>query len=123
MLGYVTIGTNDMEKGKAFWGTLLELLGYKKIADMGRMALFGCGAGKPMLGVCVPYDEGDPQPGNGNMLAFVAGSRANVDEYYKKALELGGTDEGPPGERSPTFYGAYFRDIDGNKVVFYHSGK
>ena len=122
MLGYVTIGTKDMEKGKAFWGTLLEPLGYKKVVDMGRMALLGCGAGKPMLGICVPYDEGDPHPGNGNMLAFAVGSRANVDALYKKALELGGTDEGPPGERMPTFYGGYFRDIDGNKAVLFHSG-
>ncbi|MCB1692677.1 MAG: VOC family protein, partial [Pseudomonadales bacterium] len=121
-IGYVTIGTKDMAKGKAFWIELLAPLGYKQVVDMRRMCLYGTGAGQPMLGVCLPYDEKDAQPGNGTMLAFVAGSREQVDELYKKALELGGSDEGAPGERGPTFYGAYFRDPDGNKAVFFKSG-
>ena len=122
MIGYVTIGTHDMSKAKAYWGSLLEPMGAKIVADMGRIALLGNGPDKPMLAVCAPYDEGDPSPGNGNMLAFIAGSRANVDSLYAKAIELGGADAGPPGERGPGFYGAYFRDPDGNKAVFYHSG-
>ncbi|XOV87041.1 MAG: VOC family protein [Pseudomonadota bacterium] len=118
MLGYVTIGVSDMEKGKAYWTALLEPMGAKVIMDMGRIALLGNGKG-PMLGICVPYDEKDQHPGNGNMLAFTAGSRENVDSLYAKAIELGGTDEGAPGERGPTFYGGYFRDPDGNKAVFF----
>ncbi len=122
MIGYVTIGTHDMEKAKAFWTTLLEPLGAKLIMDMGRIAFIGSGMDKPMLSVCTPADEGDPQPGNGNMLAFPGGSRQDVDKLYARAIELGGTDEGPAGERMPTFYGGYFRDPDGNKAVFYHMG-
>lgn len=121
MLGYVTIGVHDMEKGKAFWSELLAPLGAKVLMDMGRIALLGTGDG-PMLGVCIPYDEKEMSPGNGNMLAFTAGSREKVDELYARAIELGGTDEGPPGERGPTFYGGYFRDPDGNKAVFFHAG-
>ncbi|MBD3648681.1 MAG: VOC family protein [Pseudomonadales bacterium] len=122
MIGYVTIGTKDMEKAKAFYSELLEPLGAKIVMDMGRIALFGTEPGQPMLGVCTPWDEKDPQPGNGTMIAFLAGSRENVDKLYAKALELGGTDEGEPGERGPTFYGGYFRDPDGNKAVFFHAG-
>lgn len=122
MIGYVTIGVKDMEKGKAFWSGLLEPLGAAMIMDMGRIALMGTGADKPMLAVCIPHDEGDPQPGNGNMVAFAAGSREKVDELYARAIEMGATDEGPAGERSETFYGGYFRDPDGNKAVFYHMG-
>lgn len=121
MIGYVTIGVKDMEKGKAYWGSLLEPLGTKFVMDMGRIALMGNGNG-PMLGICSPYNEGEQHPGNGNMLAFAVGSREQVDELYNKALELGGTDEGEPGERGPTFYGGYFRDPDGNKAVFFKSG-
>jgi len=122
MIGYVTIGVNDMEKAKAYWSELLAPLGARIVADMGRIALLGTEPGQPMLAVCIPWDEKDPSPGNGNMVAFLAGSRENVDKLYAKALELGGSDEGPPGERGPTFYGGYFRDPDGNKAVFFHSG-
>lgn len=122
MIGYVTIGVHDMEKGKAYWGELLAPLGAKLLMDMGRIALFGSGPGQPMLGICIPYDEKEMSPGNGNMLAFNCASRGDVDKLYAKAIELGGSDEGEPGERSPTFYGGYFRDPDGNKAVFFCSG-
>ena len=122
MIGYVTIGVNDMEKGKAFWTELLEPLGAQMLMDMGRIALLGTAPDQPMLAVCTPYDEGDPNPGNGNMVAFAAGSREKVDELYAKAIAMGATDEGPAGERMPTFYGGYFRDPDGNKAVFFHMG-
>ena len=122
MIGYVTIGTNDMEKAKAFYTALLEPLGAKLLMDIGRIAFIGSGMDQPMLAVCVPYNEDDPSPGNGNMLAFPAGSRENVDKLYAKAIELGATDEGEPGERMPTFYGGYFRDPDGNKAVFFQMG-
>jgi len=122
MIGYVTIGTNDMEKSKAFWTELLAPLGASVLMDMGRIAFIGSAMDKPMLSVCVPHNENDPQPGNGNMLAFPAGSREDVDKLYSKAIELGAADEGPSGERMPTFYGGYFRDPDGNKACFYHMG-
>ncbi|MCH7743738.1 MAG: VOC family protein [Proteobacteria bacterium] len=122
MIGYVTIGTKDMEKAKAFWIELLEPLGAKILMDMDRIALMGPAMDQPMLAVCTPYNEEEAQPGNGNMVAIAAGSRENVDKMYAKALELGGTDEGPTGERMPTFYAGYFRDLDGNKANFFHMG-
>jgi predicted lactoylglutathione lyase len=122
VLGYVTIGVSDMEKGKSFWGALLGEIGAKPIVDMGRMVLYSAGRDQPMLGICTPYDEQSMHPGNGNMLAFSAASREDVDRLYAKAIELGGTDEGEPGERGPTFYGGYFRDPDGNKAVFFQAG-
>lgn len=119
MIGYVTIGTQDMAKAKAFYGELLAPLGAKLVIDMGRLALFGAGRGKPMLGVCLPYDGQPAQAGNGTMVALAAESTELVDQLYAKALELGATDEGAPGARMPTFYGAYVRDPDGNKLVFF----
>jgi predicted lactoylglutathione lyase len=56
------------------------------------------------------------------MLALPAETREEVDALYAKAIELGATDEGEPGERMPTFYGGYFRDPDGNKACFYKMG-
>ncbi len=122
MIGYVTIGTTDMSKAKAFYSALLEPLGGKVIMEMDRIAFIGSGMDKPMLAVCIPYDENDPKPGNSTMLAFPADTRADVDKLYASAIALGATDEGAPGERMPTFYGGYFRDLDGNKAVFYKMG-
>jgi catechol 2,3-dioxygenase-like lactoylglutathione lyase family enzyme len=122
MIGYVTIGTNDMEKAKAFWSELLEPLGAKVLMDIGRIAFIGESMDKPILAVCTPFDTEAPDHGNGNMLAFPAGSREKVDELYARAMGLGAQDEGPPGERGPGFYGGYFRDADGNKAVFYQMG-
>jgi predicted lactoylglutathione lyase len=72
-----------------------------------------------MFAVAKPYDEKEATVGNGNMIALPMDSRDQVDSMYAKAMELGATDEGEPGERTETFYGAYVRDLDGNKLVFY----
>ena len=72
-----------------------------------------------MLAICIPYNEEAPEPGNGTMVAINAGNRETVDKLYAKAMELGATDDGEPGERMPVFYGAYVRDLDGNKLCFY----
>jgi catechol 2,3-dioxygenase-like lactoylglutathione lyase family enzyme len=122
MIGYVTIGTTDMEKSKAFWLELLEPLGAKLLMDMGRIAFLGEGMDKPILALCTPHDEQAPDSGNGNMVAFPAGSREKVDELHARAIGLGASDEGAPGERMPSFYGGYFRDLDGNKAVFFQMG-
>ncbi|GAB5450117.1 MAG: VOC family protein [Halioglobus sp.] len=122
MIAYTTIGVADMEKAKAYYSSLLADLGVSVLMDLDRIAMLGSADGGPMLAVCTPYDEGQPAPGNGNMVAIPAGSTENVDKLYAKALELGGTDEGEPGQRMPGFYGGYFRDPDGNKICFCHLG-
>ncbi|MBV1879302.1 MAG: VOC family protein [Pseudomonadales bacterium] len=122
MIGYVTIGTKDLTKAKAFYTELLAPIGAKILMEMDRIAFFGTGMGQPMLAVCTPFNEAGPAPGNGNMLSFPVASREDVDKLYAKAIALGATDEGAPGERMPTFYGGYFRDLDGNKIVFCKMG-
>lgn len=123
MIGYVTIGTKNMEQAKAFYSELLAEIGATLIMDMDRIAFFGKSASEPMLAVCIPYDEGDPAPGNGTMVAINPGSKEKVDELHAKALALGATNEGDPGQRiEDMFYGAYFRDPDGNKVAFFQFG-
>jgi catechol 2,3-dioxygenase-like lactoylglutathione lyase family enzyme len=119
MIGYVTIGTKDMAKATAFYDALLAEIGGKQLMGMDRIKFYGTGGGGAMLAVCIPYDEKAQSCGNGNMVAINAGDRATVDKLYAKARELGATDEGEPGERMPVFYGAYVRDLDGNKLCFY----
>ena len=122
MLGYATIGVNDMPRATAFYDDLLGELGASRLFGMDRIQFYGTGPGAAMLAICIPYNEETQHPGNGNMIAIPGGSREGVDGLYAKALSLGATDEGEPGERLPTFYGAYVRDLDGNKLCFFEMG-
>ena len=119
MLGYVTVGVSDMERACDFYGALLEEVGGKQLFGQDRIKFYGTGPVSPMLAICIPYDQNDPAPGNGNMIAIPGGSREGVDKLYQKAIQLGASDEGEPGERLPVFYGAYVRDLDGNKLCFF----
>ncbi len=119
MLGYCTIGVNDMERAVSFYNALLGEAGAKQLGGMDRIKFYGTDSNSAMLAICIPYDEQTQHPGNGNMVAIPAGSREKVDRLHAKALELGGADEGAPGVRGGTFYGAYARDLDGNKLCFY----
>lgn len=122
MIGYVMVGTNDLDKAVAFYDDLLGVIGAKRaMSDPGRFV--GWSNGGPMLAVTKPHDGNKANFGNGTMVALAAGSRENVDKMHAKALSLGGKDEGAPGLRGDTFYGAYFRDLDGNKFVAFHMGK
>lgn len=117
MIGYTTLGVSDMDAAKTFY---TALLGAKVLYDGGRIAMIGESMSRPMIAVCIPYDEQPPHPGNGVMVAFPAGSQDAVDAQHKKALELGATCDGEPGARIPgQFYGAYVKDPDGNKLCFF----
>ena len=119
MLAYTTIGTSDMERAVAFYDALLAELGAKQLFGMDRIKFYGRSTDEPMIALCIPYDEQPHHRGNGWMLAIPAGSKEDVDRLHAKALELGATDEGAPGDRIPdVFYGAYVRDLDGNKLCF-----
>ena len=119
MLGYVTIGVKDMGRAEEFYNALLAEIGAKQLFGDVWIKFYGAGPDDSMLAVCIPYDEEEAQPGNGCMVAIPGGSREGVDKLYAKAMELGATDEGEPGERLPIFYGAYVRDLDGNKLCFF----
>ncbi len=119
MLGYTTIGVSDMARAEAFYNALLAEVGAKQLFGMDRIKFYGTGPDSAMLAICIPYDEKEQHRGNGWMIAIPGGSREGVDKLYAKALDLGATDEGAPGERVPDFfYGAYVRDLDGNKICF-----
>ena len=119
MIGYVTVGTNDLERSKQFYDNLFEELGARSFFANERIVFWTVKDGASSFAIAKPYDEKEASIGNGNMVAIHVNSREQVDAIYAKAMELGATDEGPPGERLPTFYGAYIRDLDGNKLVFY----
>lgn len=123
MIGYTTIGVNHMERAKTFYTDLFADKGAKVVVDMGRIAFIGTQRGEPMLAVCEPFDKEAPNAGNGGMIAFVASDKAEAETLYHKAISLGAICDGEPGQRIPDrFYGAYVRDLDGNKICFFVFG-
>ena len=119
MIGYTCVGTNNKPRAMAFYDTLLGLLGAKRFYETERGVGWGVSAEQPMFAVNTPFDGAPASVGNGSMVALSAASAEQVQALYAKALELGGRDEGAPGPRGGGFYGAYFRDLDGNKIAVF----
>src|SRR6187399_2461341 len=105
MVGYVTIGTNDLSRAEKFYDALLAELGGKRVMTNERMRMYASGPGQPMIAVCTPFDKQPATVGNGMMVALAAGSKDNVHRIYEKAISLGASDAGAPGARSAGFYG------------------
>ena len=122
MIGYVTLGTNDLDRAAKFYDALLGELGATRAMDMDRLKAWSVGGGMPMLSATKPFDEKKATVGNGVMVALQMDSKEKVDALYAKAIELGGTDEGKPGPRGDGFYAGYFRDLDGNKLNAFFVG-
>ncbi len=121
MIGYVTLGTNDLARATKFYDALLAELGAKRLWEFERGIAWGVAQNQPCLGLMKPFDGKPATVGNGVMVAFGVDEREKVDLIHKKALELGGTDEGAAGPRGDGFYAGYFRDPDGNKLnVFFY---
>lgn len=119
MIGYITLGTNDLQRGAKFYDELLAGLGAKRFMDTDTFIAWSAGAGQPGVAISKPADGNAATVGNGVMIALMAENPAQVDALYAKALELGATDEGPAGPRGDSFYAGYFRDLDGNKLNFF----
>lgn len=127
MIGYITLGTDDLDRSRAFYDALLGEIGASRLMEMDSgFTLYGTGWGQPGLAVTRPHDGQPARAGNGNMVSLVMDSRDKVDRLHARALELGGSDEGAPGVRGEegdrAFYGAYFRDPDGNKLCAFRVG-
>lgn len=116
MIGYVTLGTRDLEGHAKFYDALLAVLGASRQMSWPTGIAWGRNRRDVMLGLCLPFDGQPPSVGNGVMVALAARSPEQVQALHAQALALGGQDEGAPGDRGGGFYAAYFRDLDGNKL-------
>ncbi len=117
MIGYTTLGVKNLDAAKKFY---TELFDADVLVDVGRLAMIGKSIDQPKIAVCEPFNEANPHPGNGVMVAFPGGSREGADALYHKAIALGATCDGKPGPRiEDVFYGAYVKDADGNKLCFF----
>ncbi|MDB5467521.1 MAG: lactoylglutathione lyase [Phenylobacterium sp.] len=122
MIGYATIGSNDLERSKTFYDTVLEPLGGRRTFAMGERMQFYGGQGPGMLAICQPYDQQPATVGNGAMFGLPAPTREAVDAAHAAAVAAGAQCEGQPGSRTANFYAAYFRDPDGNKLCVFKAG-
>ena len=117
MIGYVTLGTADMERGAVFYDAIAKVLGFGRMMNEETFIAWGDmegpGAG---LSITKPFDGNAASVGNGTMVALNAKDPEQVDQVYAAAMAQGGTCEGKPGDRGGGFYAAYFRDLDGNKL-------
>ena len=123
MIGYVTLGTNDLPRAAAFYDALLSEIGAKRIWNEDRGMAWGTAMDKPALFIMKPHNGQPATVGNGVMPAIAVDSKEAVDRVYQKAIALGATDEGANGPRGDTFYCGYFRDLDGNKLNVFCMGK
>lgn len=122
MLGYVTLGTNDLAQAAAFYDALLGELGARRLMETERFIFWGVTPQQPSLCLIKPFDGEAATIGNGAMVALVVDDRAKVDRLHARALALGGTDEGAPGDRGGGFYAGYFRDPEGHKLNAFCTG-
>jgi len=121
MIGYTTLGTNDLPRATAYYDALLKTIGASRfMEEENYFVAWATSPDQPSLAVSVPFDKQSATVGNGTMVALILETTEQVDMFYKKAIELGGTDEGKPGFRpedaTSGFYAGYFRDLDGNKL-------
>jgi predicted lactoylglutathione lyase len=126
MIGYMTLGTNDLPRSAKFYDSILTALGRQRMmgSEADGFIAWGEAGGGAGLGLTKPFDGNPATVGNGVMAALACESRAQVDEVYKLALSLGAKNEGPAGPRQgpPGFYAGYFRDLDGNKLNAFTMG-
>lgn len=119
MFSHITIGSNDIAKAKAFYDGVTKPLGLSRHADYSDGVGYGRDGGRPQLWIVRPLDKKAATAGNGLTVGLEADNRPAVDAAYAAAIKAGGKDEGAPGVRKhyhPNYYGAYVRDLDGNKV-------
>ena len=122
MIGYITLGTSDLRRAATFYDALLAEVGARRYMESEKFVAWAVRPDLPALGVIVPFDGRAATPGNGTMVVLAADSTETVDRVHRKAISLGGKDEGPPGPRGQGFYAGYFRDLDGNKLNVFFMG-
>jgi predicted lactoylglutathione lyase len=122
MIGYVTLGTNDLKRAAAFYDAIAKEVGVGRMMDNETFIAWGKPGGGAGVGLTKPFDGKPATVGNGVMVAIEAKDRAQVDRIHRLAMSLGAKDEGAPGDRGGGFYAGYFRDPDGNKLNAFFMG-
>jgi catechol 2,3-dioxygenase-like lactoylglutathione lyase family enzyme len=122
MLGYVTLGTNDLTRAAKFYDAIAAEMGVGRMMESDTFVAWGAPSGGAGIGLTKPFDGKPATVGNGVMAALECKDTEQVDRIYNLAISMGSTCEGPPGQRSSGFCAGYFRDPDGNKLNAFFMG-
>ena len=122
MIGYVTVGTNDLDRAAKFYDAIAAEMGTPRMMEFDGFIAWGTPDGAAGIAATKPHDGNPASVGNGMMVALQAKDKEQVQRIYDIALANGGTDEGAPGQRGEGFFGGYFRDPDGNKLNAFFMG-
>ena len=117
MIHHVSVGTNDIERARAFYEPLMSHIGFRLLKSSDKAVHFG--SSDIMFSLETPINGLPATPGNGVHIAFQAPDRQTVRRFYETAIANGATDEGAPGLRenyNANYYCAFVRDPDGNKI-------
>ena len=116
MIGYVTLGTNNIDEAAKFYDDLFGTIGAARVAEAENFIAWSTSPTRPAVSVIRPANKEPATVGNGVMVAIAMDAPDKVDAFHARAIELGAVDEGAPGQRFGNFYAGYFRDLDGNKL-------
>ena len=120
MIGYVTVGTSDLQRSAKFYDALFAEINATRFMEAETFIAWSVAPEEPSFAISVPFNGEPATVGNGVMVALQLETPEQVEALYKKAIALGGVDEGPAGPRGDGgFYAGYFRDLDGNKLNFF----
>jgi len=117
MIGFVMVGTNNLNKAIKFYDTLLNTIELKRVVKNEKYAGYALKEKPDDVGFYVtnPVNKEEATFGNGTQISFLVNSKDLVNNFYNTAIKLGAKDEGAPGTRSGDYY-CYVRDLDGNKI-------
>lgn len=121
IMSHVSLGTNDFERATAFYDAVLETIGARRVMEHPGAVAYG--KQFPEFWVQKPFDEGHAGTANGVHFGFMAPSREAVQAFWDKAIELGASPDGEPGERphyGEPYYGCFVHDPDGHKIEAMH---
>lgn len=119
MIGYITLGTNNITKAAEFYDAIFEELGARKVHNYDRFVSWAVEGSDIFFAIMTPYNQEPASFGNGSMIAIKVLDESVAQGVHAKAMTLGAKNEGDPGIRQANYYCAYFRDLDGNKLNFY----
>ena len=122
MIGYSTLGTNDLEKSGKFYDEVFKEIKARRVMDDDHIIVWSTKPGCAMFAVIKPNNGEPATVGNGVMIAILVEDLDTIKRLHAKVLELGGTDEGAPGPRGNNMDFGYVRDLEGNKIAFYCMG-